>query len=131
MDSTHKEIGEVAVSKVVAAVIFSDDRKSVLVGKRVPNKPFPNKWEFIGGKVEVGENLADAMRREALEETNLLVLPLAPLGEMTFKSGEESFDVTFFECEIKLGDVGDLAAGREHSKLDWVAMKDLGKLDWV
>lgn len=37
--------------KVVAAVIFSDDRRKVLLGRRARGKPHAGKWEFIGGKV--------------------------------------------------------------------------------
>jgi len=118
--------------KVVVGIIFDDVRRSVLVGKRARNKPFPGKWEFIGGKVEEGETFEDAIRRETSEETGLGIVPLSPLGELKFEAEGRLFDVTFFECEIKYGGHGDIIrVPEEHAKLDWVKLENLGQLDWV
>jgi 8-oxo-dGTP diphosphatase len=37
-----------------------------------PNLPFAGRWTFFGGQVEPGENLADALCRELLEELGCL-----------------------------------------------------------
>ena len=123
---------ESKLTKVVAAVIFSDDRGSVLLGKRARGKPFPNKWEFIGGKVEKEESLEDAIERETFEETSLGIVPISPIGEAKFDTPDGLFDVTFFECEVKYRGLGDIVRDpKVHSKFDWVKIKDLTKLDWV
>ena len=56
-----------AVIDVVAGVIVQNGR--VLLAKRPASKP-PAGWEFPGGKVEAGESLADALKREFCEELN-------------------------------------------------------------
>lgn len=55
-----------APTDVVAALIWRDD--TVLVQKRLPEKPLGGLWELPGGKVQVGEAYADALRRECVEE---------------------------------------------------------------
>lgn len=51
---------------VVAALILDGDR--VLLGQRSPFGSHPLKWEFPGGKVEAGETVEEALRRELREE---------------------------------------------------------------
>lgn len=50
---------------IALAVIFRDGR--VLVARR-PEGPLADHWEFPGGKVEAGESVESAARRECLEE---------------------------------------------------------------
>jgi 8-oxo-dGTP diphosphatase len=40
----------------------------VLLACRPEGKPYAGYWEFPGGKVEIGEKIFDALRREFLEE---------------------------------------------------------------
>lgn len=53
----------------VDAIIELDEGKVVLVER----KNFPEGWAIPGGFVDPGETLADAVRREALEETSLRI----------------------------------------------------------
>ena len=52
---------------VVGAILLKDN--NILLPKRSATlKKMPNKYEFPGGKVEKGENLKDALKRELNEE---------------------------------------------------------------
>ena len=57
------------VKQVVAAVMVRDSR--VLICQRTAEQAFPLQWEFPGGKVEAGEELAAALRRELREELGI------------------------------------------------------------
>lgn len=51
---------------VVAGILWKDDR--VLAVRRPQGKPWAGYWEFPGGKVESGETLEQALKRELHEE---------------------------------------------------------------
>lgn len=53
----------------MAAVIARDSR--VLICQRTAEQAFPLQWEFPGGKVEAGEDLVTALRRELCEELGI------------------------------------------------------------
>ena len=58
----------------VAAVIVDAEGRVLLV-QRV-TEPRKGHWSIPGGLVELGESLTDAIRRETLEETGLVIEPV-------------------------------------------------------
>ncbi|HSA21965.1 MAG TPA: pyrimidine/purine nucleosidase domain-containing protein, partial [Myxococcota bacterium] len=58
--------------RVVAALVESGDGR-VLITQRRPQAFMPLKWEFPGGKVEVGETDQQALARELREELGIEV----------------------------------------------------------
>lgn len=60
------------VVDVAVAVIVQPDGK-FLLARRPPGKPYAGYWEFPGGKVEPGERVEDALKREILEELGVHV----------------------------------------------------------
>ena len=53
--------------KVVAAIIENENNE-ILCALRSPEMSIPNMWEFPGGKVEKGEDIFTAIKREIDEE---------------------------------------------------------------
>ncbi len=56
---------------VVAGLLLRDRR--VLLARRPWHKPHGGLWELPGGKVEPGETVAAALRRELVEELGIVV----------------------------------------------------------
>ena len=55
------------ITHVAAAVLLRDDG-SYLLGQRASDTFYPGYWEFPGGKVESGETIFNALKREFAEE---------------------------------------------------------------
>src|SRR5687768_7608660 len=64
------------MNRVVAAVVERDGR--VLIARRPTAKHHGGRWEFPGGKIEEGESLLGAARRELREELDVEVLDVRP-----------------------------------------------------
>jgi 8-oxo-dGTP diphosphatase len=64
-------------SLMVDAIVEKEGK--ILLVKRKKD-PFKDKWSFPGGKVDSGERVEDAIKRELLEETSLTVEPTDILG---------------------------------------------------
>ena len=65
------------VVRVAAAVIMGPDGR-VLLAQRPAGKPYAGYWEFPGGKVEPGETVEQALRRELHEELGIAIGPALP-----------------------------------------------------
>lgn len=52
----------------VAVGILMQANGDVLLAQRPPGKPYAGYWEFPGGKVEPGESILAALKRELVEE---------------------------------------------------------------
>lgn len=63
---------ERAVTDVAVGVLI-DTRGRFLLTSRPPGKVYEGYWEFPGGKLETGETVAEALRRELQEEIGVTI----------------------------------------------------------
>lgn len=62
----------------VAVGILMRPNGDVLLGQRPQGKPYEGYWEFPGGKVESGETIFAALRREFMEELGIEIISAEP-----------------------------------------------------
>ncbi|WP_326404862.1 (deoxy)nucleoside triphosphate pyrophosphohydrolase [Methylibium sp.] len=62
----------------VAVGILLDDAGRFLMTSRPAGKVCAGEWEFPGGKLEPGETVEQALRRELIEEIGLVIGPAEP-----------------------------------------------------
>lgn len=101
------------------AVIFDGDGRLLLVRRR--HDPGSGLWSLPGGRVEPGESVADAVRREVREETGLDVRVGRLLGVVT------RGDYLIHDHEAYV-ESGELAAGDDATDMGWYDVAELGRV---
>lgn len=113
--------------EVVAGVILFKDL--VLCVQRPKNKLhyISEKFEFPGGKIEVGESQKDALLRELKEELN--INPKVNSFFMTVIHQYPDFELTMhcYLCEVYSRDL----LLNEHIDFKWLKVNELLSLDWA
>ena len=54
------------------------DNGDILLAERPAGKPYEGYWEFPGGKVEAGETIEEALKREFMEELGIAIASADP-----------------------------------------------------
>ena len=110
---------------VVAGIIINQNK--ILIGKRKDKDIGGGKWEFPGGKIEVGETNSEALERELNEELGIS----AKIGkelmnyEHVFKT--TIYNITFMEIIDYEGEICNNA----HSEIKWVKFSNLAEYDFI
>ena len=61
-------------TEVAVGILLRADG-ALLLSTRPEGKPYAGYWEFPGGKIEVGETVEQALRRELIEELGVTIGP--------------------------------------------------------
>ena len=116
----------------VGALIFR--RNSILLVQRGRN-PLKGYWSLPGGLIETGEAIEDALRREVLEETGLIVHPkklfeiferimLDTEGRAEYHYILHDYLCTVEGGELRAGDDAGHVAGVSRAKLPGLRMTE-------
>lgn len=112
----------------VGGVVLDGDRV-LLVKRALP--PRQGEWSLPGGRLELGESLADGVRREIREETGLEV-EVGPVVEVFDRVHRDEagriryhFVIVDFLCRAS---EGELRAGDDAAEVRWVARGEVAAL---
>lgn len=107
--------------EVAVAVLLRHDG-AVLLARRPRGKVYAGYWEFPGGKVEPGEPVADALRREIREELGVEIARAHPWITRTFSYPHASVCLHFHRVFAWRGEPRAL----EHEALAWQQPDSVG-----
>jgi 8-oxo-dGTP diphosphatase len=116
MRNSHAEV-------VVGTAILRNG--SVLAACRATPPELAGLWEFPGGKIEPGESEPDAVMRECREELGVSVRVDRALGRAMIS---ETFELVLYSAFL---DSAEPAAGHAHSRLAWLAARDIYSVVWL
>ncbi len=113
------------IGRYVVGIVVPDGGR-VLLLQRKADDFMPNIYEFPGGKVEPGESLPDAIRRELLEETGMTLKGIKKyLGHFEYATAYGTVTRQFnFVVDA---DTPGRIVHPEHQAFAWVERADLDR----
>ncbi|WP_332651239.1 NUDIX hydrolase [Lysinibacillus sp. 54212] len=113
------------ISVVVKGLVFNKGR--LLIVQRAPDDEFgAGTWESIGGNLQFGETLEEALQREFLEEVCLEVTVNKLLYSSTFyTSAHRQIVLLVYLCQ---SEKEDIVLSDEHSQYKWATKAELKNL---
>ena len=114
------------IARTVGALLVNPDGK-VLLGLRAPSKKaWPDHWDTIGGRVEDGESLDEALIREVREETGVTPTRFRLIATVRERQPERYGDALHHIYVVTDWQGGDPAnVCDEHTELKWFSVGEM------
>ena len=110
----------------VRGVIKNSDGEILIVKRHPKSRTDPEMWELPGGKVEQGENFADALVREIKEETDLDV----EVGDFCEAFQNDYSHKRTVQLMMYLEDAkGNVKISEEHTGFMWASLEKIKTLE--
>src|SRR5687767_3994692 len=102
-----------------AAKAFIVENGRLFMLKRRANDPHkPNAWDIPGGRLELGEDPFDGLRREAKEEANINLKIKMPLSVHHFTRDDgQKITLTIYWCDML---PSEIKLSEEHQEYRWI-----------
>ena len=113
------------MKEVTAAIILKDN--TVLIAQRAPGENLAGKWEFPGGKIELGETPQECLKREIREELNIEIEVLDLFGQSIYIYNHGTIKLMAFWCQCLSSEI----TMKVHSRIEWVNGHDLDLYDYA
>ena len=111
--------------EVVAGIIYKGDK--FLIAQRNLKKSQGGLWEFPGGKLEVGETAAEALKREIKEEFNADIEVDEFVGENVHHYPEKDIKLMFYKARL----IGENIEALEHEDFKWITKEDKDNFEFA
>jgi 8-oxo-dGTP diphosphatase len=108
----------------VKAVICDDHNRCLLIRRSSANRHFVGAWEWPGGKVDSGEDLATALVREVREETALAVEITGLAGAVHCEMAAVHVILLCLEARRVSGEI---QLSDEHDQFAWVEFEHVAQ----
>jgi 8-oxo-dGTP diphosphatase len=113
------------MKEVTAAIIVRNNK--VLIARRAPGENLEGKWEFPGGKIELGETPEHCLQREIHEELDIYIDVLNYFGDSIYDYANGTIRLMAFRCQWLSGEL----TLRVHSEIAWVNSEELDHYDFA
>ena len=110
--------------EVVAAILRKDDR---IFATEKGYGEFKGYWEFPGGKVEPGESLEEALRREIREELQVEIRIEEKFSELDYDYPHFHLTMHCYFCSVVSGEIKLVEA----TEGKWLIKEELDSVRWL
>lgn len=108
------------------AVVRNIEGDLLIIRRSDYSKHNAGKWDFPGGKVDIGENFDVALIREIKEETGLDAALTRALGYAESRAPERVVIYLFMEAKTESGNI---VISDEHTDYKWISPSSLPQED--
>ncbi|MFA6586313.1 MAG: NUDIX domain-containing protein [Candidatus Paceibacterota bacterium] len=112
----------------VKILLKNRDNKYLVLFRSMKNRPIPHReyWDMPGGRIKVGSDLIDNLKREVKEETRLEIIsePRLITAQDIIKENKHVVRLTY----TGFGD-GEVKLSEEPSEYRWLSLEELLKLE--
>ena len=112
------------ITEVVAALIWDGDK--FMICQRPEHKARGLLWEFVGGKVELGETKEQALIRECKEELGILLSVGDVFMDVVHEYPDITVHLTLFNATIDNGEPQKL----EHNDIQWITSSEISNYEF-
>lgn len=106
---------------VAAAVIYNATKEKILLAKRLAHQHQGGKWEFPGGKVELQEDVKEALIRELAEEIGIQITQAEPLIQIRHDYSDKAVLLDIWQVTAFTG----VPYGAEGQVIKWISQTKL------
>ncbi len=110
--------------EVVAALIWDNDK--FMICQRPAHKARGLLWEFVGGKVELGETKEQALIRECKEELNVILSVGNVFMDVVHEYSDLMVHLTLFNAKVAEGEPQKL----EHNDIQWITPSEVSNYEF-
>lgn len=97
--------------------VINADKKILIIKRRPNDVHSPSIWEVPGGRIDIGEDPVEGVRREVLEETGIAITVHEPLGVRSFTRDDgQHITMIIFRCTPNTEEV---TLSEEHTDFEW------------
>lgn len=112
------------MTEVVSALIWDKDK--FMICQRPAHKARGLLWEFVGGKVELGETKEQALIRECQEELTITLSVGDEFMDLVHEYLDLTIHLTLFSAIIAEGVLQKL----EHNDIKWIAPSEISNYEF-
>ena len=107
------------------ALVIHNNKLLLFLRDDNPHITDPNKWNFLGGTIEEGEDAIFALKRELIEEANINALNITKIGELDTWNGKNYMYI------VRINDLDkeNIRLGDEGHKLQFFTFAELNNIE--
>lgn len=117
------------MKKSIACIVY--DEGKILIAHRNPVGDMGGRWEFPGGKVELGEDEKDSIAREMMEEFGVVAEAKKKIASVQFEHRGEVFTLDAYLVVFEHNGMETPFTLSEHTEYKWINASSVPDYEFV